>query len=81
MLISMEGMCALMYVIEPTSALDPDTASSVEDFLKSEIKSSQSNLKALVWVTHSEEQGRRVGTRFMHLSSDGIQEEDGDSAV
>jgi len=70
----------ILLLDEPTSALDPDTASSVEDFLKSEIKSSSSNLKALVWVTHSEEQGRRVGTRFVHLTSGGIQE-DGDSAV
>ncbi|KAH9934704.1 P-loop containing nucleoside triphosphate hydrolase protein, partial [Fomitopsis serialis] len=70
----------ILLLDEPTSALDPDTASGVEDFLKSEIKSSSSNLKALVWVTHSEEQGRRVGTRFVHLTSGGIQE-DGDSAV
>ncbi|KZT68157.1 P-loop containing nucleoside triphosphate hydrolase protein [Daedalea quercina L-15889] len=71
----------ILLLDEPTSALDPDTASTVEDFLKSEIKSSQSNLKALIWVTHSEEQGRRVGSRFVHLSSGGIQEEEVDSAV
>ncbi|EPT06061.1 hypothetical protein FOMPIDRAFT_1026913 [Fomitopsis schrenkii] len=70
----------ILLLDEPTSALDPDTASSVEDFLRSEIKSSDSNLKALVWVTHSEEQGKRVGTRFIHLSPEGIQE-DSESAV
>ncbi|KZT11314.1 P-loop containing nucleoside triphosphate hydrolase protein [Laetiporus sulphureus 93-53] len=66
---------------EPTSALDPDTSATVENFLKSQIQAADSKLKALVWVTHSEEQGRRVGNRFIRLSAGGIQEEDAGAAV
>jgi ABC-type iron transport system FetAB ATPase subunit len=47
----------------------------VENFLASEIKSSESILKALVWITHSEEQGRRVGTRFIRIVDGGAHEE------
>ncbi|PCH38163.1 nucleoside triphosphate hydrolase protein [Wolfiporia cocos MD-104 SS10] len=71
----------VMLLDEPTSALDPDSSASVENYLRSQIKASDSNLKALVWVTHSEEQGRRVGNRFMQLSAGGIQEESVDSGV
>ncbi|CCM02074.1 uncharacterized protein FIBRA_04151 [Fibroporia radiculosa] len=60
---------------EPTSALDPDSSARVENYLKSQIEAVDSNLKALVWVTHSEEQGKRVGTRFLRLSAGGVQEE------
>lgn len=72
--------CSCRY-LEPTSALDPDTSARVENYLKSEIKAAGSNLKALVWVTHSEEQGRRVGTRFIQLSAGGIREEVVDPGV
>ncbi|KAI0957468.1 hypothetical protein AcW1_005851 [Taiwanofungus camphoratus] len=71
----------ILLLDEPTSALDPDTSSNVEKYLSSEVKGAQSNLKALVWVTHSDEQGRRVGTRFIHLSAGGIREEAADSVV
>ncbi|EPQ58104.1 P-loop containing nucleoside triphosphate hydrolase protein [Gloeophyllum trabeum ATCC 11539] len=60
---------------EPTSALDPQSSNSVETYLTSELKSPDSTLKAIVWITHSEEQGRRVGTRFVEITPDGIREE------
>lgn len=37
----------------------------VENFLVQEIKAADRELKALIWITHSEEQARRVGTRFL----------------
>ncbi|OSX65130.1 hypothetical protein POSPLADRAFT_1073367 [Postia placenta MAD-698-R-SB12] len=75
------GTAEVLLLDEPTSALDPDSSARVERFLKSEIKKPNTNLKALIWVTHSEEQGRRVGTRFMQLSAGGIQEESVDPGV
>jgi ABC-type iron transport system FetAB ATPase subunit len=60
---------------EPTSALDPDSSAVVERALVEEVKDAGSALKAIVWVTHSEEQAARVGTRFLHLTSTGVQEE------
>ncbi|OBZ69074.1 Mitochondrial import receptor subunit TOM40 [Grifola frondosa] len=66
---------------EPTSALDAESSSTVEKRLISDLKSPDTNLKALVWITHSPEQGRRVGTRFLRVSSGGVQEEDVDPGV
>ncbi|KAH7926322.1 P-loop containing nucleoside triphosphate hydrolase protein [Leucogyrophana mollusca] len=60
---------------EPTSALDPTSSSQVEQFILDELKSSESRLKAVVWITHSEEQGRRVGTRFLRISASGCDED------
>ncbi|KAG6376170.1 P-loop containing nucleoside triphosphate hydrolase protein [Boletus reticuloceps] len=60
---------------EPTSALDPHSTALVEDFIAGELRSPESELKAIVWITHSEEQGRRVGTRFLHISNRGCEEE------
>ncbi|KAL6305360.1 P-loop containing nucleoside triphosphate hydrolase protein [Sparassis latifolia] len=64
----------ILLLDEPTSALDSDSSSLVERTLLSEVKEPRSNLKAIVWITHSEEQGRRVGNRFMRVSAGGIYE-------
>ena len=32
--------------------------------------------KAVVWITHSPEQGRRIGTRFVTLTGGSMKEED-----
>lgn len=53
------------FLLEPTSALDPESSAMVENFLVQEIKAADRELKALIWITHSEEQARRVGTRFL----------------
>ena len=53
---------------EPTSALDPESSAAVEKVLASELRASESTLKAVVWITHSEEQGQRVGTRHLYLA-------------
>ncbi|KAG8707087.1 hypothetical protein FRC08_000714 [Ceratobasidium sp. 394] len=45
---------------EPTSALDSETSLQVERTLTS-LPKSGSTIKAIVWITHSHEQGERVG--------------------
>ncbi|KAI0306565.1 P-loop containing nucleoside triphosphate hydrolase protein [Multifurca ochricompacta] len=60
---------------EPTSALDPTSSATIEKTLVEEVRAADSALKAIVWITHSEEQAARVGTRFLHLTPTGIQEE------
>ncbi|KII88496.1 hypothetical protein PLICRDRAFT_176078 [Plicaturopsis crispa FD-325 SS-3] len=66
----------ILLLDEPTSALDPESSAAVEKYIASEIKREDSTLKAVVWITHSEEQGRRVGTRFLHVTPTGCEEED-----
>ncbi len=61
---------------EPTSALDPETASWVETYLVERIRQGDTSLKALIWITHSSEQGRRIGTRFIHMTAGGCYESD-----
>ncbi|KAK7054883.1 hypothetical protein VNI00_003346 [Paramarasmius palmivorus] len=60
---------------EPTSALDLESSLQVERFLLDELRSAESALKAIVWITHSEEQAHRVGTRFIHISDGKFHEE------
>jgi len=61
---------------EPTSALDSETASLVENYLVERVNRKDACLKAIIWITHSSEQGRRVGTRFIHLTGGGCIETD-----
>ncbi|KIL00113.1 hypothetical protein PAXRUDRAFT_821991 [Paxillus rubicundulus Ve08.2h10] len=60
---------------EPTSALDPQSTVLVERFISNELRSPESELKAILWITHSEEQGRRVGSRLLRISNSGCEEE------
>ncbi|KAK7693701.1 hypothetical protein QCA50_003272 [Cerrena zonata] len=60
---------------EPTSALDAQSSAAVEDYIIQSLKSADSNLKAAVWITHSEEQGKRVGSRFLRIANGTAQEE------
>jgi len=71
----------ILLLDEPTSALDPESSLMVENTLISELHASESCLKAVVWITHSGEQGRRVGTRFLHLSATGCHENAPDEEV
>ncbi|KAG9019643.1 hypothetical protein FRB90_011989 [Tulasnella sp. 427] len=45
---------------EPTSALDASTAHTVETHLASLPESSESSIKAILWITHSEEQTKKA---------------------
>jgi ABC-type iron transport system FetAB ATPase subunit len=47
----------------------------VEEFLVQTVKSPDRNLKSLIWITHSEEQAKRVGTRFFNFSNGRCEEE------
>ena len=47
----------------------------VEETLLSEVRSPDATLKAIVWITHSDEQALRVATRFLKLTAQGIEEE------
>lgn len=60
---------------EPTSALDAVTSNIVEKHLLDEIKDTSGTLKAIVWITHSSDQGKRVGTRFLRVTAGGIHED------
>jgi len=66
--------CVSYFFPEPTSALDPHSTALVEDFISGEVRSPESELKAILWITHSEEQGRRAGTRFLYISNNGCEE-------
>ena len=61
--------------LEPTSALDPETVLAVERYTLSLLHKPESKVKAIVWITHSEEQGQRVGTRFITLAGGKAREE------
>jgi len=60
---------------EPTSALDSQTSTQVEDYLTGMLAKDECRTKALVWITHSSEQGSRVGTRFLSITSGTIRED------
>jgi ABC-type iron transport system FetAB ATPase subunit len=45
----------------------------VEKTLVEEVRAK--TIKAIVWITHSEEQAARVGTRFLQLTPTGVHEE------
>ena len=71
----------LFYFTEPTSALDEDSSIKVERYLLDAVRAKDGGLSALVWITHSQEQGGRVGSRFLKISGGCIHEERPDSGV
>jgi len=64
----------ILLLDEPTSALDVETTALVESSLLELLQDEKMTVKALVWITHSEEQGRRVGTRYLYLEEGGCLE-------
>ncbi|CAL1705036.1 unnamed protein product [Somion occarium] len=65
----------ILLLDEPTSALDAQTSITVENYLTQLTKSPDSNLKAAVWITHSPDQSKRVGTRFLRIADGTLREE------
>ncbi|GJJ12151.1 hypothetical protein Clacol_006392 [Clathrus columnatus] len=57
----------ILLLDEPTSALDAETTLLVENTLQQLVQDKNSSVKGLIWITHSEEQSRRIGTRFLYL--------------
>jgi len=74
--VSLPGTVVLL-LDEPTSALDEPTSEHVEKSLVDLCHSPDSSVKALIWITHSDEQAERVGTRTLTLEkgngSEGVQ--------
>jgi len=62
------GTAEVLLLDEPTSALDPETMLAVEKYTLSMLRTPENAVKAIVWITHSEEQAQRVGTRFIALA-------------
>jgi ABC-type iron transport system FetAB ATPase subunit len=60
--------------LEPTSALDAQTAKLVEHHLVSLPEAKDSNIKAVIWITHSDEQVK-LGTRWWNIQG-GVEERD-----
>lgn len=56
--------------------MDAGSSEAVEKYLLDEVKEGKGRVKALIWITHSEDQGRRVGTRFLRITAGGLEEED-----
>jgi len=69
------GTAEVLLLDEPTSALDPETTLAVEKYTLSTLHSPESAVKAIIWITHSEEQGQRVGTRFITIAGGKAREE------
>jgi len=66
----------ILLLDEPTSALDAAASQSVEKYLLDEVREGKGRLKALIWITHSDEQGQRVATRVVRITAGGLHEED-----
>ncbi|KAF9264671.1 P-loop containing nucleoside triphosphate hydrolase protein [Marasmius fiardii PR-910] len=69
-------LAEVLLLDEPTSALDPESSSLVERYLLNMIHSAETRLKAIIWITHSEEQAHKVGTRFVHIIDGKLVEDD-----
>ena len=52
--------------------MDAATSETVENYIINEVKNKVGVLKAVVWITHSPEQGKRVGTRFLRVTAGGM---------
>ncbi|KAG6876968.1 hypothetical protein C0993_011468 [Termitomyces sp. T159_Od127] len=60
---------------EPTSALDSVSSAAVEKYLLNEVQARDATLKAIMWITHSDEQAGRIGTRFVQVEGGGCRED------
>ncbi|KAF8312017.1 ATP-binding cassette transporter [Clavulina sp. PMI_390] len=70
--ISVKGTEVLL-LDEPTSALDGESVHLVEQYLQ-ELPHNDSSIKAVVCITHSEEQASRMATRRLRIENGGIEE-------
>jgi putative ABC transport system ATP-binding protein len=58
---------------EPTAALDPGSVRAVESLIAGRVKAGLS----VIWVTHDEEQARRMAKRRLFVSGGAVQVEEG----
>jgi ABC-type iron transport system FetAB ATPase subunit len=61
-------------ILEPTSALDSGSVDVVEKVLKDLPHSDSSSVKAVVCITHSEEQAARLATRRLRMGNGCVSE-------
>jgi len=57
---------------EPTAALDPDSAATVEAMVDSWFQSSPT--AALAWISHDPSQAQRIGNRTLYMEAGRVQE-------
>lgn len=60
----------ILLLDEPTSALDEETSEIIEKQLVAMLRS-HATLKAIIWITHSQAQEHRVGTRHLLMETGG----------
>ena len=60
------GRTSILLVDEPTSALDASTTARVEECLMDWLSQRP---RAIVWITHDEQQADRLATRRIHLEA------------
>lgn len=67
---ALEAGPEVLLLDEPTAALDPAATTAVEALLEDRRR----NGLAILWATHSVEQGRRVASRFLEIDAHGLKE-------
>lgn len=60
---------------EPTAALDPTATGQLEALVRSWLDEDEGGPRAVLWVTHDEDQARRVGRRRLQLEDGRLREE------
>jgi len=63
---------AVLLLDEPTAALDPDSAATVEAMVDSWFRASPA--AALAWISHNPSQAQRIGNRTLHMEAGRVQE-------
>jgi len=66
--LSMPGTETLL-LDEPTSALDQTSAELVERYVMELPSSDHSTIKTIIWITHSEDQAKKVATRRIRIEN------------
>ena len=64
---------SILLLDEPTAALDEASEAAVEALLQDYV-SAQAK-RAILWITHSKAQAKRVANMRWHLSSDGLEQQ------
>ncbi|KAF8334002.1 P-loop containing nucleoside triphosphate hydrolase protein [Cantharellus anzutake] len=66
--LSMQGT-EILLLDEPTSALDQGSVDSVERYVAELPSTDHSSIKAIIWITHSEDQAKKIATRRIRVEN------------
>lgn len=66
---------AVLLLDEPTAALDPEATTAVERLVRSWLEGGSRGRRAVLWVTHDEDQARRMGGRRLVLEGGRVRPE------